>query len=90
MSNASSNIISFQENQVKNPPQWGGGFPLLDHGLCGVAPITWPQEKMPRQTELHGSTQGLEKTVSFVVQTALSVLPADVVKKRLSNTIIYK
>ena len=40
MSNASSNIISFQENQVKNPPQWGGGggggFPLLDHGLFGV------------------------------------------------------
>ena len=38
MSNASSNIISFQENQVKNPPPppiggGGGGFPLLDHGL---------------------------------------------------------
>ena len=38
MWNASSNIISFQENQVKNSPPppngggGGGGFPLLDHG----------------------------------------------------------
>ena len=52
MSNASSNIISFQENQAKNPPQWGGGG---GEGGRFPSPRSWSIGRL--KTELFGTAE---------------------------------